>query len=115
MAEPRDAQSVTADLVSSGTTPGEPRSVPGGASIASGIAGKATAIGWGGATSPSTSCQKTLRGLHDISDLTTRQPVSGNGADVAPHCPNHDRPRDCGSAQGPGRGLRAACGEGFAL
>src|SRR6478609_7093559 len=70
LAVPRDAQFVMASLVSSGTTRGEPRFVPRSASIASELAGKVTAIGWAGSRSPSTSCQRTVRGLHDIPDLT---------------------------------------------
>jgi hypothetical protein len=41
----RDAQFVMASLVSSDTTRGEPSFVPGSASIASGLAGKVTAVG----------------------------------------------------------------------
>src|ERR1700752_1800698 len=41
----RDAQFVMASLVSSDTTPGEPRFVPGSASIALGLARKVTAVG----------------------------------------------------------------------
>ena len=48
MAEPRDAQFVMASLVLFGTTRGEPHFVPRSASIASELAAKATAIGWGG-------------------------------------------------------------------
>ena len=98
LAEPRDAQFVMASLVSSGTTRGEPRFVPRSASIASELAGKVTAIGWAGSRSPSTSCQRTVRGLHDIPDFTTRQAISRNGTDFAPRCPNHDGLGDCRSA-----------------
>src|ERR1700756_706658 len=98
LAEPRDAQFVTASLVSSGTTRGERRFVPRSASIASELAGKVTAIGWAGSRSPSTSCQRTARGLHDGPDLTTRQSIFRDSTDFAPRCPNHDRPSDCGSA-----------------
>ena len=56
LAEPRDAQLVMASLASFGTTRGEPRFVPGGASIASEFAEKVTAIGWAGSSSPSISC-----------------------------------------------------------
>src|SRR5262249_33788130 len=52
MAKSRDVQSVMASLVSSGTTRGEPRFVPGSALIASELAGKATAIGCPGSKSP---------------------------------------------------------------
>jgi hypothetical protein len=52
LAKPRDAQSVMASLVSFGTTRGEPRFVPRGASIASEIAGQVTAIGCLGSKSP---------------------------------------------------------------
>lgn len=52
MAEPRDAQSVTANLVSSDTTRGEPRFVPRSASIASELAEKVTALGCPGSKSP---------------------------------------------------------------
>ena len=45
LTRPRDAQSVMASLVSSGTTRGEPRFAPGSASIASERAVKVTAIG----------------------------------------------------------------------
>jgi hypothetical protein len=45
LAEPRDAQSVMASSVSSGTTRGEPPFVPRNASIASERAGQVTAIG----------------------------------------------------------------------
>jgi hypothetical protein len=44
-AKRRDARSVMASLAWSGTTHGEIRFVPGSASIASGFANKATAIG----------------------------------------------------------------------
>jgi hypothetical protein len=47
LAEPRDAQRVRASSVSSGTTGGEPPFVPRSASIASELAGRMTAIGWG--------------------------------------------------------------------
>jgi hypothetical protein len=52
LAEPRDAQFVTAGLVSSGTTRGEPLFVPESASIASEFAGQVTSIGWAGSKSP---------------------------------------------------------------
>src|SRR5262249_10446224 len=65
MAKSRDAQSVVASLVSSGTTRGEPRFVPGSALIASELDGKATAIGCPGCKSPWTSCQRTVREHHD--------------------------------------------------
>jgi hypothetical protein len=45
LAEPRDAQFVMASLVSSGTTRGEPRFVPGSALIASELVGQVIAIG----------------------------------------------------------------------
>jgi hypothetical protein len=45
LARPRDAQSVTASLASSGTIRGEPRFAPRSASIASELAVKTTAIG----------------------------------------------------------------------
>jgi len=45
MAKPRDAQSVMASLVSSGSTRGGPLFVPGRASIASELAGNLIAIG----------------------------------------------------------------------
>ena len=57
LAVPRDAHFVMASLVSSGTTRGEPSFVPISASIASELAGKATATGWAGSKSPSTGCQ----------------------------------------------------------
>src|SRR5258708_39510001 len=100
-------------LVSSGTTRGEPRFVPGSASIASELAGKVTAIGCPGSKSPSTSCQRTARGLYDGPDLTARQAISGDSTDFAPCCPDHDRPSDCGSAQGPCGRLPAARRESF--
>src|SRR5271166_3481236 len=78
-ADPRDAQSVMESLVSSGTTRGEPRFVPGNVSIASDPAAKVTGIGWAGCKSPCTSL-RTARGLHDGRDLTTRQAVSGNSS-----------------------------------
>jgi hypothetical protein len=52
LAKPRDVQSVLANLVSSGTTRGEPRFVPRSASIASELAGQLTAIGCPGSKSP---------------------------------------------------------------
>jgi hypothetical protein len=82
MAAPRDAQSVMASLVSSGTTRGEPPFVPRGASIAFVFAGTVTAIGWVGSKPPSTSCQRTAQGLHDVADLTTRQGIFKDGADL---------------------------------
>ena len=48
----RDAQFVTASLVSSGTTRGGPPFVPGSASIASEPAGQVTGIGCPGSKSP---------------------------------------------------------------
>jgi hypothetical protein len=57
MGKPRDAQSVMASLVSSGTTHGEPLFVQRRASIASELARKVSAIGCPGSKSPSTSCQ----------------------------------------------------------
>src|SRR5258705_5230209 len=98
MAEPRDAESAMASLVSSGTTRGEPPFVPGSASIASELAGKVTAIGCPGSSSPPTSCHRTARGPYDSPDLTTRQGIPGDSTDFAPRCPNHDRPSDCESA-----------------
>src|SRR5215470_6342888 len=114
-AGPSDAQSVKASLAWSGTTLGEPRFVPGSASIASELAAKVTTIGWAGSKSLSTSRSKTARGRHDVSDLTAGQAISEDGRDFASLGPNHDRPDDCGSAQGPCRRLRAASREGFAL
>src|SRR6266404_9143071 len=84
LAEPRDAQFVMASLVSSGTTRDEPPFVPRSASIASELAGQVTAIGWAGSKSPSTSCQRTARGLYDGPDLTTRQGIFGDSTDFAP-------------------------------
>jgi len=97
MAEPRDAQSVIAGLVSSGTTRGELPCVPGSASIASELAGKVTAIGCAGSKSPPTSYRRTARGPYDVPDLTTRR-IFGNSTDVAPRYPDHDRLCGCGSA-----------------
>jgi hypothetical protein len=62
----RDAQSVMASLVSSGTTRGEARFVPRSASIASEFAAKVTATGWVGFKSPLTSCERTARGLMTV-------------------------------------------------
>src|ERR1700757_1372686 len=95
LAEPRDAQFVMAGLVSSGTTGGGTRFVPRSASTASGPAGKVTAIGWAGSRSPSTSCQRTVRGLCDGPDLKTRQGILRDSTDFAPRCPYHDRLSDC--------------------
>src|SRR5215470_13946733 len=81
LTEPRDVPSVMASLVSSATTRGEHRSVPRSASIASELAAKVTASGWAGSKSPSTSCQRTARGLHDVSDLTTRRAIFKDSAD----------------------------------
>ena len=114
LARPRAAQSVMADLVSSGTTRGELRFVPGTASIASDLAAKVTEIGWVGSKSPSTSCQRTARGLYDRLDLATRQGISGNSSDVAPLRPNHGRPSGCESAQGACRRLSAPNRESIA-
>src|SRR3954452_16338604 len=108
LAEPRDAQFVMASLVSSGTTRGEPPFAPRSASIASELAGQVTAIGWAGSKSPQNRRQRTARGHDDGPDLTTRQGILKNSRDFAPRCPNHDRPSDCESAQGPCRGLPAA-------
>jgi hypothetical protein len=52
MAEARDARSVMAGLVSSGTTRGEPLYVPRSALLISEPAGQVTAIGWRGCKSP---------------------------------------------------------------
>src|SRR6185437_3524100 len=98
----------------SGIIRGGPRFVPGNASIASEPAAKVTAIGWVGWKSPSTNRSKTRGGRHDASYLTTRQSIFEDGADVAPHRQDHDRPGDCGSAQGPCQRLPAAGREGFA-
>ena len=59
LAEPRDAQYVTASLVSSGTTRGECPSVPRSASIASELAERVTAIGCPGCKSPRRRRQRT--------------------------------------------------------
>src|SRR6266481_5356502 len=84
VAEPRDAQSVMASLVSSGTTRGEPPFVPRSASIASELAGQVTTIGCPGSKSPQTRQQRTARGLYDVSaDLTTRQAILKNSRDLA--------------------------------
>src|SRR5215470_20156713 len=96
-AGPSDAQSVKASLAWSGTTLGEPRFVPGSASIASELAAKVTTIGWAGSRSLSTSRSKTARGRHDVSDLTTGQAISKNGRDFVPRRPDHDRPGGCES------------------
>src|SRR6516164_6109716 len=98
MAEPPDAQSVTASLVSSGTTRGELPFVPKSASIASELAAKVTAPGCPGSKLPSASCPRTARGHYDISVLTAGQGIFGNSADFASRSPNHDRPRYCGAA-----------------
>src|SRR5580765_466567 len=98
MEKPRDAQSVMASLVSSGTTRGELPFVRRGASITSELAEKVTAIGWVGSKSPLASCQRTARGFYDFPDLTTRQGVFRNSTDFVPRCANHDRPSDCRSA-----------------
>src|SRR3954453_12659203 len=66
LAVPRDAQFVMASLVSSGTTRGEPRSVPRSASIASELAGKVTAIGWAGSKSPSTAAREPREGFMTV-------------------------------------------------
>ena len=58
-----------ASLVSSDTTHGEPSFVPRNASIASGIAGKVIANGWGGSKSLSTSRKRTARRCYDHQDL----------------------------------------------
>src|ERR1700731_1495059 len=52
IAQPSAALSVTASLVSSGTIPGEPPSVPGSVLIASRPARRATADGYCGVTPP---------------------------------------------------------------
>src|SRR6478609_7106730 len=72
LAKPRDAQSVMASLVSSGTIRGEPHFAPRSASIASELGAKVTATGWAGSKSPSTSCERTARGLYDDPNLATR-------------------------------------------
>jgi hypothetical protein len=46
-----------------------------------------------------TLCQRIARGSYDVPDLTARQEILENGADVAPRCSSHDRLCDCGSAQ----------------
>src|SRR5215468_4847624 len=81
----RDAPSVRASLVSSDITRGERRFAQGGASIASRLAVKATAIGWAGSGSASTNHSKRMRGHDDAPDLTTRQRIFEDGADFAPH------------------------------
>ena len=58
-----------ASLVSSDTTHGEPSFVPRNASIASGVAGKVIANGWGGSKSLSTSRKRTARRCYDHHDL----------------------------------------------
>src|ERR1700741_4680788 len=90
LTRPRDAQSVMASLVSSGTTRGELRFVPGSASIASRRVVKVTAIGWAGSKSPSTSRPRTARGRHDLTDLATGQGISEDSADFDPSCQDHD-------------------------
>jgi hypothetical protein len=105
---PYDAQSVTANLASSGTTRGELPFVPRTASIALELAAKVIVIGWVGFKSRSTSCQITDRGLYDFPDLTTRQGISANSLGVASRRPIQNRPSDSQSAQGPCRRLPAA-------
>jgi hypothetical protein len=83
-----DVQCVKASLASSGTIRGEPRFVPGSASIGLEVGVKVTTIGWAGSKSLSTSRPKTARGRHDASDLTTRQEIFEDGADFASHCQN---------------------------
>ena len=114
IAAPRDARSVMASLVSSGTTRGELLSVLASASIASELAGQLTAIGCPGSGPPHSWCQRTARGCHDARDLTKRQRISENSTDFAADCPNHDRPSDCGSTHAPCRRLPAASRESFA-
>src|ERR1700741_4822455 len=92
LTRPRDAQSVMASLVSSGTTRGELRFAPGSASLASRRVVKVTAIGWAGSKSPSTSRPLIARGCHDPSDLATRQGISEDSADFATHRQDHDGP-----------------------
>src|SRR5882672_2906099 len=96
LTRPYDAQSVRASLVSSGIIRGERRFAPGSASIASRRAAKVTTIGWAGSNSLSTSRPKTAR--HDASDLTSRQGIFEDSADLASYCQNHDGPGHCGSA-----------------
>jgi len=109
---PRAAQSVMASLGSSGIIRGERRFAPRSASIASERAVKVTAIGWAGSKSPWRR-PRTARGRHDLTNLTTRQGISEDSADFAPHRPDHDGPGDCGSAQGACRRLWAASREGL--
>jgi len=72
-AEPRDAQFVTASLVSSGTTRGEASFVPRNASIALGLAGQVTAIGCLGSKSPWTRRRRTARGHYEALAYDYRQ------------------------------------------
>ena len=92
-----DAQSVMANLVSSGTTRGERPFALGSASIASEVGGTVTATGYW-LQSALTSGQRTARGLHEVPDFTTRQRIFGNSPDFAPRCENYDRPSGCASA-----------------
>src|SRR5215470_14584090 len=88
-AKPRDAQSVMASLVSSGTTRGALPFVPRRVSTASEPAGKVTAIGCPGSKSRWPSCKRTARGRYDVPDLAARQGILGNSTDLAPRRPNH--------------------------
>src|SRR6266576_1501234 len=83
-----DAQSVRANLVSSGIICGERRFAPASASIASRRAAKVTTIGWAGSKSLLTSRPKTARARHDASYLVTRG-IFEDAADFASHCQDH--------------------------
>ena len=76
-------QFVGASLVSSGIIPGERSFAPGSASIASRRAAKVTTSGWAGANRFRPSGRKTARGRHGASDLTTRQGIFENSADLS--------------------------------
>src|SRR5262245_26737391 len=86
LTRPCDAQSVRASLVSSGIIGGERRFVPGSASIASRRAAKVTTSGWAGSNRFRPSRPKTARRRHGASDLTTRQGIFENSADLTSHC-----------------------------
>jgi hypothetical protein len=86
-----DAQSVRANLVSSGIIRGERRFAPASASIASRRAAKVTTIGWAGSKSLLTGRPKTARAPHDASYLATRG-IFEDAADFASHCQDHDGP-----------------------
>jgi hypothetical protein len=83
LAEPRDAQFVTASLVSSGTTRGEPPFAPRNALIGSELG--VIAIGWTGSKSLSTSCRRMAAGAaHGQSDAN--DPTRKFGSEMMRHC-----------------------------